>query len=166
MFRTAGWRGKSLPQKNLLTTIKTPITNTASQEHFPVLAFHPNHKSLFPQASPPLRAEPGSSRRKNTTSVSISAPSSPRNSRRSTAKKKSTTGGITGAVGDGGSNDSDAPYTFDYFGLAGQRGVWRGLESVSAARAEVGFKASVVLILIVIGAALTSKSICEQALFR
>ncbi|CAN0532444.1 unnamed protein product, partial [Ectocarpus sp. 12 AP-2014] len=96
------------------------------------------------RASPPLRAEPGSSRRKNTTSVSISAPSSPRNSRRSTAKKyASTTCGITGAVGGGncGSNGSDASYTFDYFGLAGQRGVWRGLESVSAARAEVGIEA-------------------------
>ncbi|CAB1105905.1 unnamed protein product [Ectocarpus sp. CCAP 1310/34] len=96
-------------------------------------------------ASPPLRAEPGSSRRKNTTSVSISAPSSPRNSRRSTAKKYApTTGGITGAVvgGRGGSNGSDASYTFDYFGLAGQRGVWRGLESISAARAEVGIEAT------------------------
>ncbi|CBJ28632.1 hypothetical protein Esi_0110_0069 [Ectocarpus siliculosus] len=97
------------------------------------------------RASPPLRAEHGSSRRKNATSVSISAPSSPRNSRRSTAKKyASTTGGITGAVGggNGGSNGSDASYTFDYFGLAGQRGVWRGLEAVSAARAEVGIEAT------------------------
>lgn len=32
----------------------------------------------------------------------------------------------------------DTSYSYDYFGLAGNRGVWRGLESVAAARGEAG----------------------------
>lgn len=40
----------------------------------------------------------------------------------------------------GSSTLSSSSYTYDYFGLAGRKGAWHGLETVTAARAEVGIE--------------------------
>ncbi|CAM9755772.1 unnamed protein product, partial [Pylaiella littoralis] len=68
--------------------------------------------------SPRSAAHGSPPRRKN--ACARSAPSSPR--------------------GGAGSGSGDAPYTFDYFGLAGQKGAWRGLQDVTTARAEMGIE--------------------------
>lgn len=74
---------------------------------------HPNRRFRIVEQVPSTRgAAPGSLRRKK--ACARSAPCSPR-----------------GGAGSGRS------YTFDYFGIAGQRGAWRGLEDVTAARWEV-----------------------------
>lgn len=64
----------------------------------------------------------------------LSAPSSPIGSNRGRASSRNKAAGDKHKGGGGGQDDS---YTFDYFGLAGKRGAWRGLEGIEAARAEV-----------------------------
>ena len=103
-------------------------------------------QTIVPQSSLSPRAAADASRRHQRSagsdSGSLSVPSSPsRNRYRTTSGSRySSTHGSTAAGGGGGGGGGfggDAPYTFDYFGLAGQKGAWRGLEEVEAARAEV-----------------------------